>query len=371
MIGMVVFSAIPPAVSSAASHDDQIKVTVGQPFTIASAPPTFIEPHLYQLGTDPASLFCVVWSMPDDWMALADRKQTVFYTPNGGQTWGQPTALSGLASGGKSSIRLSSGTSLWLGYFTDITSDPRTVSVAVGRSTDGGGKFTWTKGNVTFPQNVLPWKNTAHMSFSRSIIQLSDDSLLATMFGQFKSDPKYRSVLVRSTDGGTNWHYYSTIAYASNAPGEGYCEPVIQRTADGNLLAVMRLGSFLTMQSARSTDDARTWSVPRLMPDAAKSVEPDLCLMSTGILAMSYGRPGDQIMFSPDGNGKTWTSPTTTYALATTYGYTSIKEVSPGRLLYVYDFDPAGLNAGSISYIKGVYVDVTRVPDPPRRQHGH
>jgi hypothetical protein len=87
----------------------------------------------------------------------------------------------------------------------------------------------------------------------------------------------------------------------------------MQRTVDGNLLAVMRLGSFLTMQSARSTDDGRTWSAPRLMPDAAKSVEPDLCLMSNGILAMSNGRPGDQIMFSPDGNGKTWTSPTTIY----------------------------------------------------------
>jgi hypothetical protein len=80
--------------------------------------------------------------------------------------------------------------------------------VSVGRSADGGRKFTWTKGNVTFPQDVLPWKNTSHMSFSRSIIQLSDDSLLATVFGQFKSDPKYRSVLVRSTDGGTNWNYY-------------------------------------------------------------------------------------------------------------------------------------------------------------------
>ena len=275
----------------------------------------------------------------------------------------------GLASAGKSSIRLNSGTCLWLANSTHATGDPRTVSVAVGRSTDGGRKFTWTKGNVTFPQKVLPWKNTAHMSFSCSIIQLADDSPLATLFGQFASDPRHRLAPVRSTDGGTNWNYYSTIGYAANAPGEGYCEPVIQRTADGTLLAVMRLGSFLTMQSARSTDDGRTWSVPGLMPDAAKSVEPDLCLMSSGILAMSYGRHGDQIMFSPDGNGKTWTPPTTIYRdtffkqgdkfLHTTYGYTSIKEVSPGRLLYVYDFDPDGLNAGSTSYIKSVYIDVT------------
>ena len=49
-------------------------------------------------------------------------------------------------------IRLNSGTSLWLGYFTDATRDPRTVSVGVGRSTDSGRKFTWTKGNVAFPR---------------------------------------------------------------------------------------------------------------------------------------------------------------------------------------------------------------------------
>jgi hypothetical protein len=356
---------------------DQIKVTVGQPFTIASARPTFIEPHLYQLGTDPANMSCVVWSMPDDWMALADRKQTVFYTQNGGQNWGSPTLLSGLSAGGKSSIRLSNGTSLWLGYFTDATDDPRKASVGVGRSTDDGQSFTWTTGTVTFPEALMPWKNTAHMSFSRSIIELPDSSLLATVYGQYTTDPKYRSALVRSTDGGTNWDYYSTIACDPNASSDGYCEPVIQRPPDGSLLAVMRRGPGLTMQSTRSTDDGLTWTAPTPLPDAAKSVEPDLCLMSNGILAMSYGRPGDQIMFSLDGNGTTWTSPTTIYddthyrqdhqELATTYGYTSIKEISPGRLLYVYDIDPDGINAGSTSYIKGVYIDVARVPEPSAR----
>jgi hypothetical protein len=53
-------------------------------------------------------------------------------------------------------IRLNSGTSLWLGYFTDATRDPRTVSVGVGRSADGGRKFTWIKGNVAFPQETIP-----------------------------------------------------------------------------------------------------------------------------------------------------------------------------------------------------------------------
>ena len=369
--------AVPLSISGAATCGNGIQVTVGQPFLIASAPPTFIEPHLHQLGTAPENLSCVVWSMPDDWMALADRKQTAFLTQNAGQSWGTPTLLSGLASGGKSSLRLKNGTALWLGYFTDATADPRTASVGVGRSNDGGANFTWTTGNVRFPENVMPWKNTAHMSFSRSILELDDNSLLATMYGQFVGDPKYRSVLVRSVDGGTNWDYYSTIACNPNVAGEGYCEPVMQRTPDGSLLAVMRTGPGLTMQCARSTDDGRTWSAPAAMPEAAKSVEPDLCLMSNGVLAMSYGRPGDQIMFSLDGNGADWTAPTTIYddtqyrqdhqERATTYGYTSIKEVSPGRLLYVFDSDPDGINAGSTSYIQGVYIDVVRLPEPSAR----
>ena len=98
------------------------------------------------------------------------------------------------------------------------------------------------------------------------------------------------------------------------------------------------------MASCRSRDDGRTWSPPRTLPQYAVSVFPDMVLMSNGVLALSSGRPGIYIMFSADGRGEDWTSRTTLYedayypTPASTCAYTDIREVAPGRLLYVYSF---------------------------------
>jgi hypothetical protein len=57
--------------------------------------------------------------------------------------------------------------------------------------------------------------------------------------------------------------------------------------------------------------------------------------MSNGILACSYGRPASCLMFSLDG-GKTWASH---HVISDKVGfnYTSIREISPGKLLYIHD----------------------------------
>lgn len=57
--------------------------------------------------------------------------------------------------------------------------------------------------------------------------------------------------------------------------------------------------------------------------------------MSNGVLACAYGRPASCLMFSLDG-GKTWPSH---YVISDKVGfnYTSIREISPGRLLYTHD----------------------------------
>jgi len=73
-------------------------------------------------------------------------------------------------------------------------------------------------------------------------------------------------------------------------------------------------------------------------------------LMSNGVLACSYGHPASCLMFSVDG-GHSWTSH---HVISGQYGfnYASIREVSPGRLLYLHDAPT----------LRGVYVDVERVP---------
>ena len=71
--------------------------------------------------------------------------------------------------------------------------------------------------------------------------------------------------------------------------------------------------------------------------------------MSNGILACSYGRPASCLMFSLDG-GKTWPSH---HVISEKVGfnYTSIREISPGRLLYLHD----------APNLRAVYVDVEKV----------
>jgi len=327
-----------------------------------------------------------VWSAPDDWLKKEDRRQTLFSTEDAGQTWSKPLVKSGVEAGGHSFLRRTSGRCIWLDFLTYQTPDPKTASCGVGRSEDGKN-FTWSEGSVRWPQDVLKWKNhTTLMMFSRSILELADGSLLATMYGNFDADItddkvrtdfnygyakiRYRTVLVRSTDGGINWDYYSTVAYQPDAPGEGFDEPVIARTSDGDLLCVLRRGTAMTLVCCRSSDDGRTWSKAALLPEYAKSVFPDLALMSNGVLACSCGRPDNQILFSVDGTGRAWTSPTVIYTdphypnPCSTCGYTAIREVKPGRLLYVYSYLENAIKPGATSQIRGIWIDVRRKQTP-------
>lgn len=79
------------------------------------------------------------------------------------------------------------------------------------------------------------------------------------------------------------------------------------------------------------------------------SVDPDMTLMSHGVLACSYGRPGSNLMFSLDG-GRTW-GHHTVITSERGFNYTAIREVRPGRLLYVHD----------APRMRAVYVDVERL----------
>src|SRR5690606_6663209 len=117
-----------------------------------------------------------------------------------------------------------------------------------------------------------------------------------------------RTMLVASEDGGRTWDFVSTIAFAQDSPGDGYCEPVLATAADGSLLCVLRRGGGLPLGQCRSVDGGATWSEPELL--LGHGVDPDLCLMSSGVLACTYGRPGMHIMFSEDGCGRQWSHAT-------------------------------------------------------------
>ncbi len=346
-----------PLLVSAAhpSGDEQIQVTVGKPFTISSSKGHYNFPTLKQISEKES--FVAVWASPDAALQPEDCKVACLWTQDGGRTWEKPVMFHGNELGGHSWIRRKDGTCVWLSYFCRPAGgeDFTRLTCNVGHSSDGRS-YSWSTGAVSLPKPAKKWASgNAYMVFARSILEMDDGSLLATMYGQLEGDAKYRCILVRSADGGETWDYYSTIAYRPDAPGEGCCEPVVVRTSAGELLCVMRVSSGLPMWSCRSKDDGRTWTRARPMPDDAVSVFPDAVLMSNGVLAVSFGRPGCHIMFSVNGRGLRWTSRTTIHEGTNTDAYTAIREVAPGRLLYVFH---ESLREGN--GIRGVFVEVRR-----------
>ncbi|MBT3376127.1 MAG: exo-alpha-sialidase [Lentisphaerae bacterium] len=185
--------------------------------------------------------------------------------------------------------------------------------------------------------------------FWRSIVEMPDGALLAAMYGWFVGDEspvpgqpgsmRYRTFLVESRDMGHTWAYLSTVAYDPDIGTEGYCEPVLRLLPNGELLCILRTGGDNRpfwqdnpMCQTSSRDGGKTWDKPHRM--GVDGVSPDLCVMSDGTLACSYGRPGADLMLSTD-NGKTWTSHTCIDPERYS-GYTAVCEAEPGVLLYGY-----------------------------------
>jgi hypothetical protein len=113
------------------------------------------------------------------------------------------------------------------------------------------------------------------------------------------------------------------------------------------MMALLRVNGWMPLEQSWSNDGGRTWTAPRRLEEG--SVDADLVYMSNGVLACSYGRPGSNLMFSLD-RGETWVHHHVITELRG-YNYTSIQEVSPGRLLYVHD----------APRMQALYVDVERL----------
>lgn len=191
--------------------------------------------------------------------------------------------------------------------------------------------------------------------FQRGIVAAKNGSLLATTYGYLHGQNKYRSMLARSTDGGATWRIISTIAaQPAGRKTEGMSEPTMARAADGDLVVVMRQSAPINrnvcngaFQGAglvitRSSNDGATWTPPRPLAGRGldvhnvSSADPNLTRITEGQLLLSYGRPGNRILVSPDGNGKTWGNMTLTDS-AVSSGYTSIVPLTETTALQVGD----------------------------------
>jgi len=147
----------------------------------------------------------------------------------------------------------------------------------------------------------------AGLIFHRAVVESSDGSLLAAMYGNFEQDTtaptnphskretkyKSRSFVVRSQDQGETWKYVASVAVPD--PGvaddrEGVNEWSMVRLADGRILGVIRTGHFTPLAVSWSEDEGRTWTPPRTPPGLGPGgCDPYLLKLQDGRIALGYG----------------------------------------------------------------------------------
>ncbi|MBN2309130.1 MAG: exo-alpha-sialidase [Candidatus Hydrogenedentes bacterium] len=238
-----------------------------------------------------------------------------------GQTWAKPKEP---ALGGMGTL-LRDGRGVVLQCWGPDANDDGSYPATTVFSADGGRTVTERVGGVL----TLPFVMKPH--FHRSIVELPDGSLVATIYGTREGHTKYTSALVRTEDGGNHWAFRSVMAHSEEVGREGFCEPALARLANGDLLCALRTGGPL--YTVRSTDDGQTWDEPCVVAD--HGVDPALLVMKNGALVLSYGRPNVDLLISGDGSGAEWDGPFTVYRGPGCH-YTSLVEAVNGDLMLFF-----------------------------------
>lgn len=317
---------------------DPIKITVSPSWEIPRTEVRQTRPYLYDLGQ--GLLLMSVAQGPD-----------AFYEPYGllrstdaGKTWTAIPGLDQLDTTPLPVVRRPDGRIVAVSRWTRTQPDGSVVGKTTVLNADAT-TFTMTDNRIELPQQYTNELKSDQIICERHIWNDADGGMTMVVWSRKavklpdgRNNTERWSHLLRSTDEGRTWKYFSTVG-----PGG---EPAIVRLSPTEQTAVIRGDRNARMKQMFSTDAGKTWSKPVELE--VGRVLPDLVLMSNGVLACSYGRPASCIMFSLDG-GKTWPSH---HVISDKVGfnYTSIREISPGRLLYIHDAPK--MNA--------MYIDVAR-----------
>lgn len=125
-------------------------------------------------------------------------------------------------------------------------------------------------------------------------------------------------VSYNTCDNGYSWNIAGKITYnydpALDKNGAkrsfwGYMEPAFEILQNGTYITVFRTTDGfgnIPMYVSYSHDKGYNWCQPQVI--APSGVLPRLLQLKNGVLVMSSGRPGVQLCFSIDGNGKEWTN---------------------------------------------------------------
>jgi len=204
-----------------------------------------------------------------------------------------------------------------------------------------------------YRKNSAKWSTELGHCLWRTVLEKEDGTLIACAVTKYEGDKHTRVVCYHSTDKGRTWGN-ETIVTAGTVYAHA---PVMSFCSNGDVLCIMRHA----LLQARSTDGGKTWKFEGDLE--GRGVDPDMCLLSNGVLACSYGRPGNRIMFSADGTGHEWTDRVQIYEYKSgSFGYTGIVELEPGKLLYVYDRRDVfpEYDGKQTTAIQGVYITVRK-----------
>lgn len=230
------------------------------------------------------------------------------------------------------------------------------------RSSDHGLTRENEKATIVLPEEMGDWTGV----LCRKIVMLKDGNLMMSMYCRndkgSQIDRQFRVLALRSEDRGKSWRYLSTIAFdlKEDVRGEGFDEASLLVLDDGKILSFMRsgasyqaaIGSFnnndwntkmpfsfglqTPIYMSMSTDGGKNWG--NADPITTHGVWPDAIQLNNGIIAVSYGRPGNWLMFN-DNESESWGPVIPFYNdlyPPDCGNYISMAEVAPNVLLVVY-----------------------------------
>ncbi len=313
---------------TAAPAPERLKISISAPWDITRPDKVrMTRSYLYDMGG--GLLLMSVAEGPDAYF----EPYGVLKSTDAGKTWTPVKGLEKLEEAPQPMVRMADGSIVGVSRWNRRRADGVLVGHTV-RLDERAEKFTMFEHEIHLPAEAMAEKRPVVLVFDRHIFAEPDGSITAVGYGYARGGRAGH--LLRSADAGKTWRHFSTI------PDAG--EPAVARLSPTEMTTVYRTGTLMPMAQVWSHDAGKTWSAPVTLEEG--SVSPDIVLMSNGVLACSYGRPASCIMFSLD-KGKTWESHRV-ITDKTGFNYSAIREIRPGRLLYVHD----------APQMNAVYVDV-------------
>ena len=288
---------------------------------------------------------------------------------DGGKTWGERQVIAGIENFDEREacgVQLKDGTIVVGIFYNDLylpdgsynwewrselqfTGEKRYLGTYVITSNDDGK--TWSKPNYIDTKG-MPFTDIEGPADAP--IEMPDGSILmALMAYNVRGDMENQaSVLLKSTDKGKTWQYFSTMADDPGGKLGHFQEPALLRTRSGRLITAIRnTGPDNAIWTTYSDDDGKTWKPVEKSPMIGHPA--DLIELADGRILCTYGirsgrhadPAGIRASFSDD-QGETWRVDQEVQIrkdfVNFDIGYPESIQTPDGRVLTVYYFNLFG-----------------------------